>query len=1076
MLRRLYAYLVRQLTGPSTTAAFQGALLSVCLATSCLQLAVLLGTSLPVVVAMLSALALAIVCGSTPVAFVRRLSLPGLSNRALLHFALAAWMVASPWFVEIGAWVIAHPGAISLNSPAWNFVTLFIMVAAVLGLPAFIATQLAIGTNHASQNESRHLPAVFLGAALGLTVWSMGLAQIMGPGSCGILAACLGLGVALVHSFRSAGAESHLAAQISVCDAARLQLSAALPDGRFSAILRLPTTALLSVACGAWMAALEVLLEQLLPGTVYLVCSEAVGLCLGIAAGLKLDARRCDTPVARDRLKFWCTCGLAVWGVGLLGGFSPAITLALVMNSYISSPTLMLLARGALAALVVFPIGTVSALALAPVAARHPLQTRLAFGSRLVGTLLGFTAVTTVAVSRYSLDQVIIGLAWETLAAAGLMALAQRRELFTGWQKRILASAAVAVIVIAPAWRHSFDARRSAKLLFNSNVAYAFRTGFDPSLLMSLDDGRYLAATAGSGSICTVWRYGGHQLQIRDNGIPVGVVSTDAEAFPKFVPETLQAALPLALHEKAERVLLLGLGTGESLATALSFPVQEVVCLEANAALLEAVRGIVAADSGRAPLDDERLTFSTFDPPLGLSAAGGQFDAIVSSPGHLSLARSQASLTVEFYQRAARKLAGGGIFCQRLSVVDFGARPMQKIVKTLQQVFRDVLALEVAHCEFVLAATNDPRGLIRSGLLARLELPQMRAVCAQSGIDWSVILNLGAFNQEGLAKFTAESSPTPESAGNGRFPLALPREVIRWGPKLQELQDALAPSRNRLLSWVEDADSPVLMRRLAEVQGQFDLMTKYADQYWAYRASLRSQVKEKSRSQIQMASATDEEKQLHPEDRRRLRYFLVLGKATRFRRAADIERLARFAWPYDPLISYFVHEEAAELYSQSAERNVGEELRHRLYATFFSSPQDASLRNVVAALRLLREHPEAEPDPQIRWDVLNALLQALKLRWEARAGVRPTDAKEMIVEIDTTILAAEQTFHVLDNLTTEAGIPERDWRIRRAVLERTLIRPVKAYQRELLPYLHRRPAQEADGRNESQGAAPEDGT
>src|SRR5262249_25311961 len=162
-----------------------------------------------------------------------------------------------------------------------------------------------------------------------------------------------------------------------------------------------------------------------------------------------------------------------------------------------------------------------------------------------------------------------------------------------------------------------------------------------------------------------------------------------------------------------------------------------------------------------------------------------------------------------------------------------------------------------------------------------------------------------------------------------------------------------------------------------------------------------------------------------------------------------------------PLISYFVHQEAAELYFSSAERNVAQELRHRLYAAFFSSPHDASLRNVVAALRLLREHPGAEPDPQARWHTLNALLQALTLHWEARTGVRPANVKEAIDDIDATILAAEQTFLVLDALTAEAGIPTVIWTNRRSVLDKTLIRPVRGYQLELLPYLHRQATEES---------------
>jgi hypothetical protein len=294
--------------------------------------------------------------------------------------------------------------------------------------------------------------------------------------------------------------------------------------------------------------------------------------------------------------------------------------------------------------------------------------------------------------------------------------------------------------------------------------------------------------------------------------------------------------------------------------------------------------------------------------------------------------------------------------------------------------------------------------------------------------------------------------------------------MMRWAPKLEEVSTALRPLSGRLSSWIgDDATSPVLVRRLAEVQGQQKLMTTYSDQYWAYRASLRNQVKEKPRSQIQLASAVDDQKEMHPEDRRRIQYFATLGRAIKSHRAADIERLARFAAPYDPLITFFVHQEAAELYSKSNERDFAQELRHRLHATYFASPRDAALRNVVAALELLREHPEAEADQVARWDDLNALLQALKMRWEVRIGSRPANIREAVDDIDTTVMAVEQTFLVLDKLTGDAGLPQELWAARRSVLEKTLIRPVRSYQHELLPLLHRR-AEKADVENEVENA------
>jgi hypothetical protein len=318
-----------------------------------------------------------------------------------------------------------------------------------------------------------------------------------------------------------------------------------------------------------------------------------------------------------------------------------------------------------------------------------------------------------------------------------------------------------------------------------------------------------------------------------------------------------------------------------------------------------------------------------------------------------------------------------------------------------------------------------------------------------------VVLNVAAIDHAGLAKFTGTSSGV-NTAAAGRLPLSLPREMMRWAPKIEEVATALRPFAGRMLSWIgEEANTPMLVRRLAEVQGQQNLMTGYSDQYWAYRGSLRDQIKDKPRSQIQQASF-DGEKPMHPEDRRRLQYFTALGRAVKTRQSADIERLAQFASPYDPLITFFMHQEAAELSSRSKDRNCPQELKYRSYATYFASPRDTSIDNVIAALALLREHPEAEPDPLQRWDDLNALLQALKLRWEARAGVRPPNIREAVEEIDTTILAVEQTFQVLENLTTEAGLPQDLWTARRSVLERTLIGPVRSYQQNLLPQMNRK--------------------
>jgi hypothetical protein len=277
--------------------------------------------------------------------------------------------------------------------------------------------------------------------------------------------------------------------------------------------------------------------------------------------------------------------------------------------------------------------------------------------------------------------------------------------------------------------------------------------------------------------------------------------------------------------------------------------------------------------------------------------------------------------------------------------------------------------------------------------------------------------------------------------------------VMRWAPKYQEVYQALDPAAGRLLNWIgDDGNSAQVLRRLTEVVTADRLRATYAEQFWAYRASLREQLTTENKAPVRQVSAVASGRpKLHPEDRRRVAYLAALGKAAASRSAAQIEFLESFELPYDPLISYFVHQEVAELSLKSEELDFAGQLRHRLHAIWFSSPRDSSLRNVVEAMRVVREHPEAAADAQARFDELNALAQALAQRWEVRNGTKPKSAQAVIRDIDTTVIEAEKTFAALESLARECGIPAEQWQARRQALERTLIRPIGAYRSDLLP-------------------------
>ncbi|MSR56439.1 MAG: hypothetical protein EXS05_02055 [Planctomycetaceae bacterium] len=1051
-----------------------GGLMAICLATICQQLIVMLGTSLPVWVALVLAVSLGCSAGLSRRLWTRSHSaLP--AGSALLPLALTVWMVATPWALQLTDWLLARPGLLSASTGPRNTALLLAVCLVLAAIPAALCTRLAWRSATASPSAT---PAGMLcGAAVGLTLWAFGLAQVTGPWYCGIAAAGLSLAIVTVRLLRQSDTNDEPLTEAT--RAARNQPGSAA--GQFSPVATWVATVfelLLAIGCGGLLAASSQILDQLLPGTVYLTSAEVIGILIGLSLGCRLASSRLPGSANPEQRALLASCGLALHSVLLVAAFPLLVLTALWLNAYIAATPLLLAGRGLIAGLVMLPIGVVASLCVAVRSTGTAGKSWNQRGGRvslwLIGGAAGCCVVAPSGELGFSPEGTIIALAWGVALTAALR-YARRHTIPTRWPARGVCTGLAALIVAAPLWRTNCDPRLSSRLLFNTNVFVAYRMGYGPDLLPCLDEGRHVATLYGARGTTTVWKFGGAQLQIRENGIPTGVISCDPQVFPRFAAETLPAAWPMILHLKPQSLLLLGLGSGESLSAGLSFPLPEISCWEPDASHARVLSEVVAAHSGVNLLDDERVRLTIADPALALDAEPGTFDVVVSSPGHLALLRAQPYLTQTFYRRVARRLAPEGVFCQRLQMIDLGPRPLQSVVRTMQSVFHEVLALEVAPGEMLLAATNNRQGLIQPKLTERLQLPHVQSLLGQSGVDWSVLVNLTAYRNDGLAEFAGMESRRPNLADNSRLPFSLPREVMRWAPKYDEVHAALAPIAGRLVAWIGDeGTSPMLVRRLAEVSGQHDLMTKYSDQYWSYRATLRTQITTKPRSKVEQASLTSDRGQMHPEDRRRRDYFVALGRAIKTRNVFDVQRLERFEFPYDPLLSYFLHQEAAELYARAGDRDVVQELRHRLHAVWFSSPRDASLQNVIATLQLLREYPAAEPDPARRWDTLNALLQALQQRWEARANVTPTDVKAVINDIDATVIATEKTFATLDDLTREVQWPSELWAARRSALERNLIRPVKSYRSDLLPHLHRKKTAAAKETDDSpdRAAAP----
>ncbi len=696
-------------------------------------------------------------------------------------------------------------------------------------------------------------------------------------------------------------------------------------------------TALMMVCLGGMFAWAGRAVDQLIPVSVALVCSKWSSLVLGWAFGLWWGWRK---SLAQTDSRGLAMClFLGAWLAGLAAVFPWLVHVCLSFTTSVSNVFLLTLCRLALTGGMLLPLGFGWGLFSAlghQAELRRKIQTPPS-NSRAV-PLFSAAFLTGWLLSQWVLLP-SVPMVWNVLGLAGLaLGLAVARFLCerpwpSGWKTRAVLAGWCLLVACSLGWSGNYRPGLPARLLFAAPVFAAHRAELDTELLSVLDEGRLVAQAEGQCGTYTLWKYRGVQWQLRQSGLPKGMASGDVRMCPEFSAEVLPAAFPLVLHERPATMLILGLGSGVPVTTALAFPTQEVTCAETDPALIQLVKDRIWPGQSSNPAHDPRLTILPIDPALYLQGQRKAFDVIVSLPHQAALAQSACYFTQAFYHDAAARLSEDGLFCQRLAFIDFGPEALREAARTMQCVFRNVVFLEMAGGEMLLLGTNSPKGVAREGFMDRLQHAHVRRQLAHLGWDWSVPLNLSAFDNEALKTFSTENACWSQSANtgsNGTLAFRLPSEMMRWGPKPQEILEALSPLEERFAQWGGiDPRDPDLLHRLAEVTGQRKLMTTHPDEFWVYRKTVKEQITKNPRSVIVQVKGERPRQDIHEDEKRRLAYFHALAETIKHHphRPEDIARVESFAEPYDPLVTFFLHQEVAELCSRSTARDFSAELR-----------------------------------------------------------------------------------------------------------------------------------------------------
>ena len=469
------------------------------------------------------------------------------------------------------------------------------------------------------------------------------------------------------------------------------------------------------------------LLVQILGPTTYAFSTVVAIFIVGIAAGSAIASRL----TSRVNAGVGLACTLLI-SAGLALAAASAVDWALLtIAEIVSRPNYqfadvlqreVLLVTGLLLPMTIafgaaFPFAVAMA-AKATAEKRHDGLTErigLVYAVNTIGAILGSLLSGFVLIPRLGLHGTIRLVAAIAAIVAVIILIKSARAAGRTFAFALAGAVAVA-IAMAPEWDRS--------LL--SSGAYKYAPAMrGPSLETALTAGELLSYHEGSTGTVAVRRLTGTTSLAIDGKV-------DASNAGDMLTQRLLAHMPLLLHPNPKRAAILGLGSGVTLGSALTHPLEQATVLEIS-------REVVAASKffqveNHDALNDSRTQLIVGDGRTHLMLGKQQYDVIVSEPSNPWMAGIASLFTREFFAGARDRLTPGGVLCQWAHTYDISRDDLRSIVATFLSVFPHGTMWLVGDADVLLLGSTEPLDARIAGMAEAMTRPGVADDLASVGV------------------------------------------------------------------------------------------------------------------------------------------------------------------------------------------------------------------------------------------------------------------------------------------------------------------------------------------------------
>lgn len=216
---------------------------------------------------------------------------------------------------------------------------------------------------------------------------------------------------------------------------------------------------------------------------------------------------------------------------------------------------------------------------------------------------------------------------------------------------------------------------------------------------------------------------------------------TEASTTSDMSNQILVSQIPMLLHPDPHKVLVIGLGSGITFGSVLTYPVDEAECVEISPAVVRASRYFSDwhSDVTRNP----KAKIIMGDGRNYMLSTDQKYDVVISEPSKPWISGVSNMFTRESYESAKKRLNDRGLFCQWFHYYSMSPEDFKTALRTFLSVFPYVQIWNADNNIFMVGA-NEPIQLNYPQIASKLNEPKVAQDLERIGVR-SVYLLLGYF-------------------------------------------------------------------------------------------------------------------------------------------------------------------------------------------------------------------------------------------------------------------------------------------------------------------------------------------